>query len=130
MVRDYRPSDLDRILKIWLQANIQAHDFIDRSYWEENSGLVRQLLPQARVFVWEQGGETRALPALLKKISRAFLSASNTAPRELERAASPGGKAPLPPAHIAGLPKKPTGFFVLSAGRVYCSRRKNGSGHR
>ncbi len=26
MVRDYRPSDLDRILKIWLQANIQAHD--------------------------------------------------------------------------------------------------------
>ncbi len=35
MVRDYRPSDLDRILKIWLQANIQAHDFIDRSYWEE-----------------------------------------------------------------------------------------------
>ncbi len=64
---------------------------------KKNSGLVRQLLPQARVFVWEQEEKSRALPALLKKISRAFLSASNTAPRELERrfsrrqsAASPG----------------------------------------
>ena len=64
MVRDYRPSDLDRILKIWLQANIQAHDFINRSYWEENSGLVRQLLPQARVFVWEQGGEIQGFAGI------------------------------------------------------------------
>lgn len=36
MVRDYQPSDLERILKIWLQSNLQAHDFIDRSYWEKN----------------------------------------------------------------------------------------------
>ena len=67
MVRDYRPSDLDRILKIWLQANIQAHDFIDRSYWEENSGLVRQLLPQARVFVWEQGGEIQGFAGIVEE---------------------------------------------------------------
>ena len=67
MVRDYRPSDLDRILKIWLQANIQAHDFIDRSYWEENSGLVRQLLPQARVLVWEQGGEIQGFAGIVEE---------------------------------------------------------------
>ena len=29
MVRDYQPSDLEHILKIWLQSNLQAHDFID-----------------------------------------------------------------------------------------------------
>ena len=122
MVRDYRPSDLDRILKIWLQANIQAHNFIDRSYWEENSGLVRQLLPQARVFVWEQGGEIQGFAGIVEEnIEGIFVS---------EQYRSKGIGAPLPPAHIAGLPKKPTGFFVLSAGRVYCSRRKNGSGHR
>lgn len=129
MVRDYRPSDLDRILKIWLQANIQAHDFIDRSYWEENSGLVRQLLPQARVFVWEQGGEIQGFAGIVEENIEGFCQRAIPLQGNWS-GASPGGKAPLPPAHIAGLPKKSTGFFVLSAGRVYCSRRKNGSGHR
>ena len=57
MVRDYQPSDLERILKIWLQSNLQAHDFIDRSYWEKNYDFVRCLLPQSQVLVWEQDGE-------------------------------------------------------------------------
>ncbi len=117
MVRDYRPSDLDRILKIWLQANIQAHDFIDRSYWEENSGLVRQLLPQARVFVWEQGGEIQGFAGIVEENIEGIFVSEQYRSKGIRSGASPGGKAPLPPAHIAGLPKKTDGLFCFISGK-------------
>lgn len=85
MVRDYQPSDLERILKIWLQSNLQAHDFIDRSYWEKNYDFVRCLLPQSQVLVWEQTGKFRVLPALREEILKVFLSARSSAPRGLEQ---------------------------------------------
>lgn len=116
MVRDYRPSDLDRILKIWLQANIQAHDFIDRSYWEENSGLVRQLLPQARVFVWEQGGEIQGFAGIVEENIEGILSASNTAPRELERRFSRRQSAASPGSHCR-FTKKTDGLFCFISGK-------------
>ena len=64
MVRDYQPSDLEHILKIWLQSNLQAHDFIDRSYWEKNYDFVHCLLPQSQVLVWEQDGEVQGFAGI------------------------------------------------------------------
>lgn len=55
MVREFQPGDLDRVLEIWLEANILAHDFIPGSYWKGQVELVRALLPQAEVYVWQDG---------------------------------------------------------------------------
>ena len=33
MVRDFQAEDLNRIMELWLETNIQAHDFIKKSYW-------------------------------------------------------------------------------------------------
>ena len=43
-------KDLDRIMEIWLEVNLEAHDFIDRSYWQDNYSYVRELIGQAEVY--------------------------------------------------------------------------------
>lgn len=53
MIRPFEQKDLDRVLDIWLAANLQAHSFLPAAYWEGNWEAVRQALPQAEVYVWE-----------------------------------------------------------------------------
>lgn len=42
---------------LWLAANLQAHGFISYGYWKENQALVKELLLQAEVYVYEKDGE-------------------------------------------------------------------------
>ncbi len=57
MIRELQTADIDRVADLWLAANRQAHDFIEPAYWEGSQGQVRELLPQAEVYVCEKGGE-------------------------------------------------------------------------
>lgn len=41
LVTQPTPPQLDRIMAIWLQGNLQAHDFIPADYWTGNVPLVR-----------------------------------------------------------------------------------------
>lgn len=54
MIRELRQTDTDRIAEIWLDTNIRAHDFIPAEYWEGNFAAVREMLPQAEVYVYEE----------------------------------------------------------------------------
>lgn len=56
MVREFQRDDLERAAEIWLEANLQAHGFIPRAYWEEQLETVRDLLPHAELYVWQDGG--------------------------------------------------------------------------
>jgi ribosomal protein S18 acetylase RimI-like enzyme len=51
MIRLLDADDLDAVLRIWLEANIQAHDFIPQSYWEAHFETVKEVLPQAEIYV-------------------------------------------------------------------------------
>lgn len=53
LVRKFEPEDLDRIMALWLNTNIQAHGFIPREYWLSNFDMVRDVLPNAQVYVYE-----------------------------------------------------------------------------
>lgn len=53
MIRNFKKSDLLRVMQIWLDTNIKAHSFIPKEYWTENFDLVKNLLPQAEVYVFE-----------------------------------------------------------------------------
>lgn len=55
MVRRFQSGDLEQVSEIWLEANVQAHDFIPGRYWEGRLEAVKQLLPQAELYVWEDG---------------------------------------------------------------------------
>ena len=44
-------------MQIWLEGNLDAHDFIDPSYWHDNYELVKKELPNAQLYVDEEEGE-------------------------------------------------------------------------
>ena len=38
---DTTNKDIDRIMEIWLESTIKAHDFIEKKYWEDNYNTVK-----------------------------------------------------------------------------------------
>ena len=57
MIRLFEFRDLDRIMEIWLEGNLKAHPFIKEEYWRQNYEIVRSVLPNAEVYVFEEDGE-------------------------------------------------------------------------
>ncbi len=53
MIREYKDSDLVSIMQIWLHANIEAHNFILSEYWNGSYDMVKEMLPQAEIYVHE-----------------------------------------------------------------------------
>ena len=53
MIRKLRKADVNRVAKIWLDTNIKAHYFISVQYWKNNFELVKELLLQTTVYVYE-----------------------------------------------------------------------------
>lgn len=50
-------QQLDQIMTIWLASNLDAHDFVPASYWQENFDLVKQLMPKAELTVVQVEGK-------------------------------------------------------------------------
>lgn len=53
MIRKFESRDLDAVMQIWLHSNLDAHAFIAASFWAEHFEMVRDLLPQAELYVHE-----------------------------------------------------------------------------
>ena len=64
MIREFRGNDLDIIMQIWIDTNIQAHNFIPKEYWINNYGMVKEILPQAEVYVYEDN-ETKQIDGFI-----------------------------------------------------------------
>ncbi|WP_312692575.1 N-acetyltransferase [Caproiciproducens sp.] len=54
MIRKFKIDELETVMEIWLKTNIAAHDFIIEDYWQGNYELVKKMLPDATVFVYEE----------------------------------------------------------------------------
>lgn len=52
MIRKMNANELDQVMQIWLQSNIDAHNFIPVNYWEGNYDLVKTMFPKADVYVY------------------------------------------------------------------------------
>ena len=53
MIRKLQKTDINRVADIWLDTNLKAHDFIPAKYWKNNFQLVKEMLLQAEVYVYE-----------------------------------------------------------------------------
>ncbi len=53
MIRKMEEKDIPDVLQIWLETNIRAHNFIEKEYWTGNYEMVKQILPEAEVYVYE-----------------------------------------------------------------------------
>lgn len=53
MIRELHKADIDKVADIWLDTNIKAHSFIPAEYWGSNFELVKEMMLQAEVYVYE-----------------------------------------------------------------------------
>ena len=51
MIRKLQKVDINRVADIWLKT--KAHFFIPEQYWISNYEFVKEMLPQAEVYVYE-----------------------------------------------------------------------------
>ena len=53
MIRKLLNGDVDRVADIWLKTNLKAHYFISNRYWTSNYELVKEMVSQSEVYVFE-----------------------------------------------------------------------------
>lgn len=77
MIRSLRSEDLDTLMEIWLDANVEAHSFIDGTYWKSHVDAVREALPRATVYVEAHQGAARGFVGLTDgRVDGLFVSAA------------------------------------------------------
>ena len=52
MIRKFEKSDINNVMKIWKSENIKTHQFIPNKYWESNYRYVKEILPNAEIYVY------------------------------------------------------------------------------
>lgn len=66
MIRRAEKKDYEKIMEIWKNSNIKAHDFIDKGYWIGNYENVRDnYLPISDTYLLEEGGEIKGFISLI-----------------------------------------------------------------
>jgi putative acetyltransferase len=65
MIRPFVPSDMERVLSIWLEASIQAHDFAAKEFWESKVSDMRELyIPGSDTYVYSDHGQVKGFFSL------------------------------------------------------------------
>ena len=57
MIRKFKTTDTERVMQIWLEVNMETHDFIPNDYWLSHYQSVQKQLLQANIYVYEQDKE-------------------------------------------------------------------------
>lgn len=52
MIRKFKKSDISAVMEIWKNENIRTHNFIEKEYWEKNYEYVKDILPNADIYVY------------------------------------------------------------------------------
>ena len=66
MIRKFRENDLPSIMQIWIDSNVEVHSFIPKKYWMDNFEMVKDILPQAEIYVYENLGKISGFIGLNK----------------------------------------------------------------
>ncbi|MEG6520451.1 N-acetyltransferase [Desulfotomaculum sp. 1211_IL3151] len=78
MIRRFKIDELDIVMKIWLESNIKAHDFISKSYWQGNYEMVKEMLPNATIFIYEDNSIIQGFVGLMEGyIAGIFINTSS-----------------------------------------------------
>ena len=66
MIRDLKQKDIDKVMEIWLESTIKAHDFMPEKYWQDNYNAVKDIyIPQSKTYVYEEGEEIKGFISIL-----------------------------------------------------------------
>lgn len=104
MIRELRKVDINKVAEIWLDTNIKTHYFISAQYWKSNFELVKELLLQATVYVYEDKQEIQG-----------FIGLSNEYIEGIFAKLCKGKKKQI---NLKCISKKYTGNILLSKRRI------------
>lgn len=57
MIRTLQNKDINEVSRIWLNSNIQAHDFIPSQYWHDQYEMVKEEISKVEVYVYEDNNK-------------------------------------------------------------------------
>lgn len=60
MIRKFEMADIERVMKIWIDSNLDAHSFIPADYWQTHFEGAREAISAAEVYVYETDGAIAA----------------------------------------------------------------------
>lgn len=65
MIRKFETKDTERVMQIWLEVNIETHDFVPEDYWLSQYQGVQAQLIQADIYVFEQDKEIQGFAGMM-----------------------------------------------------------------
>lgn len=65
MIRKFETKDTERVMQIWLEANIETHDFVSGDYWPAQYQPVREQILQAEIYVYEQDEKIQGFAGMM-----------------------------------------------------------------
>jgi putative acetyltransferase len=86
MIRKFEINELETVMEIWLDTNINTHDFINTSYWKENYNLVKEMLPDAIIFVYEDNNQIQGFIGLMGNYIAGIFINSNSQSKGIGKA--------------------------------------------
>lgn len=67
MIKEFEQNDVDTVMKIWLDTNTIAHDFIPQRYWLDNYNVVKEkYLPIAKTFIYEEDNTIKGFISIIE----------------------------------------------------------------
>ena len=79
MIRQFTKTDIDRVIDIWLQASIEAHDFVASDFWESKAKDMKEVyIPSAENYIYEKEGIIKGFISLYNDtLAAIFVSPSS-----------------------------------------------------
>lgn len=65
MIRKFQTTDIQEVMKIWLESNQDAHNFISEEYWKSNYAMVEEQLFDADLYISETNGKIQGFAGLM-----------------------------------------------------------------
>ena len=67
MIKEFKTEYLDELMEIWLETNINAHNFIEKEYWINNFDLVKKMLPNAEIYIFQENNVIKGFIGIIEE---------------------------------------------------------------
>ncbi|PRX34706.1 putative acetyltransferase [Orenia metallireducens] len=78
MIRNSNKDDLDKIVHLWYEVSLKAHDFIDKEYWKTSQqDMKEKYIPLSDTYIIEEDNQLRGFISMVDNYLAALFVASN-----------------------------------------------------
>lgn len=68
MIEKLNKIEINNIMEIWLNASLEAHDFIDKQYWiDKYEEIKNEYIPNSETFVYKENNEIKGFISIINK---------------------------------------------------------------